>query len=35
MELKHPNAEKGQTLNDLKPSQDWIEFDCSQRTLQG
>ena len=35
MELKHPNAEKGQTLNDLKPSQDCIEFDCSQRTPQG
>ena len=35
MELKHPNAEEGQTLNDLKLLQDCIEFDFSQRAPQG
>ena len=35
MELKHPNAEEGQTLNDLKLLQDSIEFDFSQRAPQG
>ena len=35
MELKHPNAEEGQTLNDLKLLQDYIEFDFSQKTPQG
>ena len=35
MELKHPNTEEGQTLNDLKLLQDCIEFDFSQRAPQG
>ena len=35
MESKHPNAEEGQALNDLKLLQGFIEFDFSQRTPQG
>ena len=35
MESKHPSAEEGQTLNDLKLSQDCVEFDFKKETPQG
>ena len=35
MELKHPSAEEGQTLYDLKLSQDYVEFDFKKETPRG